>query len=32
MSGLYAALNHKNLEQIMLNVFLIIAPTGAPAA
>jgi hypothetical protein len=32
VSGLYAALNHKNLEQILLNVILIIAPTGAPAA
>jgi hypothetical protein len=31
-SGLYAALNHKNLEQILLNVILIIAPTGASAA
>jgi hypothetical protein len=30
--GINAAFNHKNLEQILLNVILMTAPTGAPAA
>jgi hypothetical protein len=30
--GINAAFNHRNLEQILLNVILMIAPTGAPAA